>query len=257
MKVTLVNYTVDAVNLLLRTKNTRLKVEGDDPADWPEERRIANLKHMLQTNPGSWEFVDYVFLVEGISRNTSLQMVRTRQASYAQQSQRVVDMSEAEFIRPDSIPMDSLFSAALAVWDKAAMDSRHAYRDLHAAGIPEQDARDVLMSSAETSLYAKYNLRTLSNMALVRLCTRTQGPYQRVFREMREEVLSVHPWAEDFLQVECVASGRCAFPAVGPKSCPHWIPELDATETQAKMKARFWAVPLIELDPAKTVTKQI
>jgi hypothetical protein len=38
MKVNLLSYTPDALTLLFRTKNTRLK-HDEDPATWPEEKR--------------------------------------------------------------------------------------------------------------------------------------------------------------------------------------------------------------------------
>ena len=49
-------------------------------------------------------------------------------------------------------------------------------------------------------------------MASVRLCTRTQGEYQDVFRAMKDAVVEVHPWADDFIQVACVNTGVCVFP---------------------------------------------
>jgi hypothetical protein len=55
-------------------------------------------------------------------------------------------------------------------------------------------------------------------MALLRLCTRTQGEYQKVFKEMVAEIIRVHPWAERFLKVHCVWYGTCAFPRY--TACP-------------------------------------
>ena len=49
------------------------------------------------------EHAVYSFEVKGVSRALTHQLVRHRMASYAQQSQRYVDMSEAAYIIPESI----------------------------------------------------------------------------------------------------------------------------------------------------------
>jgi hypothetical protein len=69
-----------------------------------------------------------------------------------------------------------------------------------------------------TAIIGKFNLRTLSHMAALRLCTRTQGEYQDVFQAMRARVVEVHPWAEPFLRVHCARHGVCAFPHY--QECP-------------------------------------
>ena len=103
MKVKLINYTSDAVNLLLFTKNTRLM--DDDNAlskikTWSEEKKQEELDYMLKTIRSSWEFIDYTFNIRDVSRGFTHQFVRTRQASYAQQSQRTVDMEGFTYYTP-------------------------------------------------------------------------------------------------------------------------------------------------------------
>ena len=91
MKVQLISYTDDAVNLLLFTKNTRLMNDDDaysQIAEWPNEKKQEELDYMLQTIRSSWEFIDYTFNIRDVSRGFTHQFVRTRQASYAQQPQR-------------------------------------------------------------------------------------------------------------------------------------------------------------------------
>ena len=58
----------------------------------------------------------------------------------------------------------------------------------------------------------KANLRTLSNMAELRLCKRAEGEYQSVFKKMVAAILEVHPWAEPLLKVYCIKTGVCYFP---------------------------------------------
>jgi len=109
MKVELVNYTQDAVDLLLFTKNTRLMPVDDAYnriAEWEWEKKQAELDYMLNTIRSSWEFIDYTFNVRDVTRGFTHQFVRTRQASYAQQSQRTVDMSGFSYYTPPEIEKD-------------------------------------------------------------------------------------------------------------------------------------------------------
>ena len=67
MKVELISYTPDALTLLLKTKGTRL-THQDDPATWSEEKRKEHLEYMRDTIKSSWEFVDAVFKIDGVTR---------------------------------------------------------------------------------------------------------------------------------------------------------------------------------------------
>jgi flavin-dependent thymidylate synthase len=235
MNVTLLSVTPDALTLLLRTKNTRLK-HDDDPALWSEERRAEHLAYMRDTIRSSWEFVDYTFSITDVSRAFTHQLVRTRFGSYAQESQRTIDASDNGYLTPPK-----LVSGDRAVFEQACNDSFSAYTLLLNGGVPAQDARGVLPTATLTSIVAKFNLRTLSDMARVRLCTRTQGEYQNVFRAMRAEVLKVHPWAAEFIDVQCAASGTCAFPRYGKTSCKFYDPRMDTSAVAADTHARFWS----------------
>lgn len=238
MKVELLNYTSDALNLLLRTKNTRLANSNDDPATWSDARRAEHLAYMLDTIKSSWEFVDYVFEVSGASRAFTHQFVRTRSGSYAQESQRTVDVREHGTVVPPAVEGNANLAA---IWEAGVEAAFSCYSTMIDNGANVQDARGMLPTAVETSIIAKFNLRTLSEMAKVRLCVRTQGEYQDVFRAMREAVIAVHPWAESFIEVHCAATGTCAFPRYGKTNCPFWDPRMDVTALKADVKAKFWS----------------
>jgi flavin-dependent thymidylate synthase len=210
MKVELIKYTQDALSILLFTKNTRLMTEPGGIVkiwNWSEEKKQAELDYMRGTIQSSWEFVDYIFLITGVSRAFTHQLVRTRNGSYAQQSQRTVDMSDGDFVMPKGLkPYEEI-----SVFE-SARQSILEYKYLVEHGCPPQDARSILPTNIATNIIAKFNLRTLADMAKVRLCTRTQGEYQDVFRAMRSEVLKVHPWAEPFIRVACAVNSVCQFP---------------------------------------------
>ena len=237
MNVSLLSHTPDALNLLLRTKNTRLKFDSD-PNTWSDAQRAEHLAYMRDTIKSSWEFVDYTFQIEGVTRAFTHQLVRTRTGSYAQESQRTVDVRDNDVLPPDPEP---------DAWANAVQQVMGAYSSMIEAGVPAQDARGILPTNITTSIIAKFTLRTLSDMARVRLCVRTQGEYQQVFRAMRSAVLAVHPWAEDFIQVECCTSGTCAFPRYGRVSCTFWDPSMDRSAVIATTKEKFWGATTLHV----------
>lgn len=210
MKVDLISYTPDAISLLLFTKDTRLQGAQsiDDIKNWPESKQLEHLEYMRNTIQSSWEFVEYVFHIQDVSRAFTHQLVRTRTGSYAQESQRTVDVSDH----------DVLNTTGSAIFDIAAQNVMKDYKNMIDKGVPVQDARGILPTNVLTNIIAKFDLRTLHNMALVRLCTRTQGEYQNVFRVMRDAVVNVHPWAKDFIKARCAWDGTCEFPMY--KACP-------------------------------------
>lgn len=216
-KVTLLSFTPEARELLLFTKQTRLSMDAglmDEIRAWSEEKKASELRYMLHTIKSSWEFVNYTFSIEGVSRAFTHQFVRTRSGHYAQQSQRTVDMEGFDFVTPTQWMDDSVCSIY-----KSSMGAINSmYASLKHLGMNPQDARGVLPTNIATNIIGSFNLRTLSEMARVRLCTRTQGEYQEVFRLMREEVVKIHAWAEPFIRVACAADGVCQFPEY--KECP-------------------------------------
>ena len=199
MKIQLVNYTKDAKNLLLFTKNTRLMNEEgayEEIENWTEDKKQDELDYMLQTIKSSWEFIDYTFEIRDVTRAFTHQFVRTRQGSYAQQSQRTVDMTGFSYYTPPRIEADS---EAKQEYDKIMKQINESYQRLRATGVPAEDARGVLPTNIYTNIVAKFSLRTLHEMAKSRLSPRAQGEYQEIFKAMVQCVIKVHPWAEPFL----------------------------------------------------------
>lgn len=242
--VKMLSCTPDALTLLLRTKNTRL-THADDPANWSDEERQEHLAYMLDTIKSSWEFVEYVFEITGVTRAFTHQVVRTRTGSYAQQAMRVVDARDF----PVQEPNGGMTEEQKLIWTDTIESMLGGYGRLLDVGMAPQDARGVLPTNIETSIMCKFDLRSLHEMAKLRLCTRTQGEYQDVFRQMRELVIEEHPWTEPFIQVHCVATGTCAFPRYGKVECPVYLPEMDNTAVREAAKERFWNGPRHEASP--------
>jgi thymidylate synthase ThyX len=142
---------------------------------------------------------------------------------------------------------------AQVLWDRAEDVMMDSYAGMVDAGVPVQDARGILPTNITTDIIAKFNLRTLHEMAKVRLCTRTAGEYQLVFRAMREEVLFVHPYFSEFIDVHCAATGTCAFPRYGRDQCRFYDPRMDTSKVAADTHDKFWAAA--ELQVANPVAK--
>lgn len=198
MKVSLISVTPEAMDVLLFTKATRLTMSPgllDEIRAWPIEKKLSELEYMANTIPSSWEFVDYTFLVEGVSRAYTHQQVRTRAASYAQQTMRVLDMGEFDYVYSERIKDDDF---AHGIVDLALDSIKQAYRTLIKHGVPPEDARGILPTNIATNIVCKFNLRTLAELARSRTGGRTQGEYQSVINAMLDEALKVHPWAETF-----------------------------------------------------------
>jgi flavin-dependent thymidylate synthase len=221
--VRLIDFQPNALDILIYTKNTRLKAGEtiDTIARWPMEQKIEHLGYMKDTIKSSWEFVSYTFEIENVSRAFTHQLVRSRNGSYAQQSQRTVSEVE-DYVLPPFLadePITPSAKISKADWLASALDDEmDMYRAALELGFHAQDARALLPTHVATSIIARFNLRTLHEMALVRLCTRVQGEYQSVFRMMRDLVYHVHPYFAGWIEVQCVQSGTCAFPRY--KECP-------------------------------------
>ena len=201
-KVRLVNYTSDAKNLLIFTKNTRLFDSEDsykEVSAWPEEKKQAELDYMLKTIKSSWEFIDYTFELSGVSRGFTHQFVRTRQASYAQQSLRVVKKEGFDYVVPERLKQPGNEQALKTYRHAMELINQH-YETLLEQGIPAEDARGILPTNICTKIIAKFNLRTLHETAKSRLSPRAQHEMRETFKLMVDEVVKVHPWAKPFLE---------------------------------------------------------
>lgn len=210
MKVFLIDHTgaghhdpLYAARLLVYTKNTRLKQGGDLRNEifnlWPVEKIMEELDYISKTLRSSWEFVDFTFQVEGVTRAFTHQMVRTRTASYAQQAQRVVDMSDFEALMPETTRQTFYRET---IWRATIESIQKGYQALVGSGVPAQDARGLLPTNVLTNIVIKMNLRTFADLVGKRDNPRAQGEYTDVIRAMKDEALKTMGWIQPFLYPE-------------------------------------------------------
>jgi len=209
MKVDLIDYTglcsFDpwyAARLLIYTKSTRLTQNEETRnkiALMKDEEIEQELDYISKTIRSSWEMVDYTFQITDVTRAFTHQLVRTRTASYAQQAQRVVDMSDFEALMPETVAANK---EASTMWRELMIQIMKTYKAMSERGIPNQDCRGVLPTNVYTNIIMKANLRTMADLLAKRKNLRAQGEYADVAREMEKRILEVHPWAEPFLNPE-------------------------------------------------------
>ncbi len=195
-KVTIINTTKDAAELLLFTKNTRLNMSPDAMADimaWPSNKKQEELAKMSTTIRSSWEFCQVTFLIEGVTRAGAQQITRSRNASYAMQSQRVVDARGIEVVNPFPKP-----SANHKSFSDAADKATAAYAQLVDFGAKLEDARGLLPMNTACNLVAQYNLRALSDLIKARKSLRAQGEYNDIALHMERATKQVWPWVGPF-----------------------------------------------------------
>jgi len=139
------------------------------------------LAHLVEVGHGSvLEHAVWSFLITGVSRSFTHELVRHRHFSYSQLSQRYVDESESPYVEPDVIAGDP---GLHAVWVEAVNVARAAYDRLvagleeHYAGEPDktlrrklarQAARSVLPNATETRIFVTGNARALRHFIEMR-----------------------------------------------------------------------------------------
>lgn len=209
MSVTLMDYTGKgtgdpwyAASLMIWTKRTRVEMNPgglDEILSWPVEKKIEELQYMAATVPSSWEFSDYTFLIQNVTRAFTHQLVRTRTASYAQQAMQTMNMSHGPgwdyLVGPSLRGKESEeefieVMASVASFYKAWVNQ---------PGIKTEDVRGALPTNILTNIVMKANLRTLCDLIRKRVSPRNQGEFIDVLRLVRSEMIQVHPWVPIFI----------------------------------------------------------
>ncbi len=188
---------------LIFSKNTRLDMASpkhslEEIEDAMSDKGIKEqVEYVSKTIPSSWEFIDYTFLVKDVSRAFTHQLVRTRVASFAQQTLRTVRLSDKTSYHKGASVEQS--EEAERIFDDQVAAAFECYGRLLEKGVRIEDARGVLPIATKTNILVKMNLRTISEISLKRSSPRVQEEYRQFVRLLISAVKEVHPWAEAFL----------------------------------------------------------
>jgi flavin-dependent thymidylate synthase len=198
------------------------------------------------------EFVDFHFLIEGVTRGFTHQLVRQRTAVYAQESTRfaVKENMADEVAMPPSLlemleghdPSCEEEPGEVEIWNDALATTEKAYEELVNLGIPAEDARGLLPTNITTRIHYKTNLRNLADHAGNRLCTQAQFEWRQVFSELVKSIrfycppVKINPttglgeglsqaWMferiadSNLFRPVCYAKGKCPFKADFDRGC--------------------------------------
>ncbi|MFA6471214.1 MAG: FAD-dependent thymidylate synthase [Candidatus Latescibacterota bacterium] len=181
------------------------------------ETFLFRLRQMGHLSP--FEHVSYSFLLEGISRAMTHQLIRHRIASYSQRSQRYVTHESFEFIIPPSLKGKQVETG------DGAVDAEKYYRHfmeytaevygrlretLGGSGeTANEDARYVLPNAVETKIMVTMNARELFHFFSERLCSRAQWEIRSVAEEMLQLAKEATPVIFKGIGPKCIKLGRC------------------------------------------------
>lgn len=174
----------------------------DAEGDWEEM-----LKGGLQT---ALETQTIVFAVGGVSRTCTHQLVRSRRASFHQQSQRAGYMGDG----PECRMPESIWKSVTArqTFFRSVMASWRAYRDICDMDISYQDARFVLPEGTTNFIMLEYPIREFLNVYAYRGCSMFQWEIVQVMRECRRVLVEAHPWIEPYVKISCEKTGPARVP---------------------------------------------
>lgn len=146
-----------------------------------------------------FEFAQFHFRIEGISRACSHQLVRHRTASFAQRSQRYVNESQFAYVTPNSIKKSEFYDDYVSLMGEI----QELYKLATDKGIPAEDARFMLPNACETTLDMSMDFRNLMHFCNERLCSRAQWEIRTVAELMVKCVRDVAPNLAKYLVPKC------------------------------------------------------
>lgn len=172
------------------------------------------------------EFVNFHFIISGVTRGFTHQMVRQRTATYTQESTRFAVKEDVPVALPPSLAGTIPWSEWVAEcskrlypigwsgnyaegtriiddyantqaskqqlwrreWDECIREIDGTYNSLVSAGMPAEDARGLLPTNLLTRINYNTSLRGLKDHAGVRLCTQAQFEWRLVWMEILKAI---------------------------------------------------------------------
>lgn len=188
------------------------------------------------------EMIDFIFVLEDIPISLREQLVRHRigvkvgghdyvdtvsdlsDSSFWSQSMRVMDMSDFRFFIPDSIANSVPYivesgkrnqKIPLAIYQEAMDNAVRAYSALVEAGVPREDARNVIPLGATHRIVWKLNLSAIKHIVGKRSCWILQlGLWKPVIQGMILELCKFNPAFRQLATPPCMKGNefsKCLF----------------------------------------------
>jgi thymidylate synthase (FAD) len=188
MNLKLIAYTSDpekVIELCGRVSH-RSDKKIDNESAGPFCKKMIQLGHL-----STLESASATFLISGISRAASHQIVRNRLCSIVQMSQRYVDQSDIGFVIPESIMREP---NALGLFKRSIDDAKRTYEILISQyGIPREDARFLLPEATETELSITANFREYLHVIDERVSRHAQWEIREIFSRVWKFLYGIAP----------------------------------------------------------------
>jgi len=188
------------------------------------------LGHLVEVGHGSvLEHAVWSFLITGVSRSFTHELIRHRHFSYSQLSQRYVDESDSPFIEPDIIADDPALhaiwcesvNAARAAYDRLIVGLQDKYGDVAdktlRRKLARQAARSVLPNATETKIFVTGNVRALRHFIEMRGSEYADVEIRKVALGLLEILKRESPSMFSDYTVETLADGTTAVRTPHPK----------------------------------------
>lgn len=195
-QVYLVNATPDPLGSIAAVNGIYAGIVHRSRSKITDEQKRYEWEQVEKTHlKAPLEFVQVHFLVEGVTRAFTHQMVRQRTAAFAQESMRfgVKENMAAETELPPSIRPGS---DQERIWFETLQTVEEAYLSLVANGIPAEDARGLAPHAVRTRIHYVTSLNNFINYSGDRLCTQAQFEWRLVWagflRSMMEHTSYPH-----------------------------------------------------------------
>lgn len=217
MKVTLISHTENplrAICIAVASMKEKDPIKAVDSMSTDRQKAYCDeiFKSKLR---GALEFAHFEFMVEGVTRAFTHQLVRHRTMSFSQQSMRFFDASESGFKMP------KVSQELQETMEDHYRLTSLTYRSLLERGCPIEDARSILPTNVQTLISFSSSFRGLVDMAEVRLCLQSQGEFREVMVAIKNEIRDkVSPYLADQLKISCQWEGKCGFESIFDRDCP-------------------------------------
>lgn len=216
MNVKLIGFTPNPETLpALAAKLTHSKSKPEDLNNSSDKELKNILKHVMNLGHTSViEHTSFSFAISDVSRSLTHQLVRHRIASYAQQSQRYVNLNEPNYVTPPKIAKNKQMKKA---YDETMNNIWKEYNKLLDLGIPAEDSRYILPNATCTNIIVTMNARSLLNFFELRCCLHAQWEIRQLANRMLKQVKKVAPTIFKNAGPVCKSKGICP---EGNKDCP-------------------------------------
>lgn len=178
MRVELKSITPDAERLIEMAARTCY----DSPVSEDTESMRRFIREKVRLGHESVvEHASATFVVTGVSRALTHQLVRHRLSSFSQQSQRYVDGGFFYYVVPDQIADNP---DAMKVFMRVMETVGAGYSELRGMGIKKEDARFLLPNAASSTIVFTANFRSLRHFLKLRLDRHAQWEIRAMAERM-------------------------------------------------------------------------